>query len=139
MVTHISDTLVVIMVAAGCTKSYEDAYKEFTQKFGERVSNVVNMAVRLNKAMGEEVTSADLWPTHASTGDAFDGTTMENFEGQESDQEGRLILCTTALGLFRSEKLNVGDKVEFKDGTLLKTKVALASVADGLEREEVIA
>ncbi|KAF9231966.1 hypothetical protein BU15DRAFT_67882 [Melanogaster broomeanus] len=83
MVSHISDTLVIIMVAAGCTKNYEDAYRDFTQKFGERVSNIVKMASRLNKAMGEEVTSADLWPTHAATGEKFDGGAMEDFEGQD--------------------------------------------------------
>ncbi|KAI9573201.1 hypothetical protein HD554DRAFT_2167482 [Boletus coccyginus] len=74
MVAHISDTLVLIIVTAGCTKSYEEAYRTFTQKFGERISNIVKMASRLNKAMGEEVTSADLWPTNAASGDKFDGS-----------------------------------------------------------------
>ncbi|KAG1747313.1 hypothetical protein EDB19DRAFT_1905479 [Suillus lakei] len=68
MVAHISETLVIVMIAAGCTKNYEHAYREFTMKFGERVSNIVRMAARLNRAMGEEVTSADLWPTHAAAG-----------------------------------------------------------------------
>ncbi|KIJ66153.1 hypothetical protein HYDPIDRAFT_110334 [Hydnomerulius pinastri MD-312] len=137
MVSHISDTLVIIMVAAGCTKSYEEAYREFTQKFGERISNIVKMATRLNKAMGEEVTSADLWPTHAPTGEKFDETIMEDFEGQEGDQAGNAVLCSTALGLQRSEKVTQGDTVEFKTATLLKPKVALESVAEGLEREDV--
>lgn len=136
MVTHISDTLVVIMVAAGCTKNYDDAYREFTQKFGERVSNIVKMAVRLNKIIGEEVTSADLWPTHGAAGEKFDGDSMEDFEGQ-SDQAGKPVLCTTALGLARSEKLAATDTAEFKYAVLKKPKVALESVADGLEREEV--
>ncbi|KAF8557818.1 hypothetical protein OG21DRAFT_1504782 [Imleria badia] len=65
MVAHISDTLVIILVAAGCTKSHEETYRIFTQKFGERISNIVKMSSRLNKAMGEEVASADLWPTNA--------------------------------------------------------------------------
>lgn len=135
MVTHISDTLVVIMVAAGCTKNYEDTYREFTQKFGERVSNIVKMAVRLNKVIGEEVTSADLWPTHGTAGEKFDDDTMEDFEGQ-SDQAGKPVLCTTALGLARSERVAVGDTPEFKYTILKKPKIALESVADGLEREE---
>ncbi|KAF9222353.1 hypothetical protein BS17DRAFT_783588 [Gyrodon lividus] len=136
MVSHISDTLVVILVAAGCTKNYEEAYRHFTQKFGERISNIVKMASRLNKAMGEEVTSADLWPTHATTGEKFDGVTLEDFEGQDGNQDGKTVLCTTALGLQRSEKVAQGDTVEFKTATLLKPKVALDSVAEGLEREE---
>ncbi|KAL4079083.1 hypothetical protein J3A83DRAFT_4086424 [Scleroderma citrinum] len=135
MVTHISDTLVVIMVAAGCTKNYDDAYRHFTQKFGERVSNVVKMAVRLNKVMGEEVSSADLWPTHAAAGDKFDEVTMEDFEGQDN-QAGKLVLCTTALGLYRSEKVIVGDSAEFKNAVLKRPKVALESVADSLEQED---
>ncbi|KAI6124647.1 hypothetical protein EV401DRAFT_2068688 [Pisolithus croceorrhizus] len=121
---------------AGCTKNYEDAYREFTQKFGERVSNIVKMAVRLNKIIGEEVTSADLWPTHGAAGEKFDSDTMDDFEGP-SDQTGKPVLCTTALGLARSEKLAVTDAAEFKYTVLKKPKVALESVADGLEREEV--
>ena len=136
MITHVSDTLVVTMVAAGCTKSYDDAYRLFTQKFGERVSNVVKMAVRLNKVMGEEVSSADLWPTNAAAGDKFDRTKMEDFEGQDGQQAGKLVLCTTALGLYRSEKIAVGDSVDFKNAILKRPKVALESVADSLERED---
>ncbi|KAG6334777.1 hypothetical protein ID866_4310 [Astraeus odoratus] len=136
MVTHISDTLVVTMVAAGCTKNYADVYREFTQKFGERVSNIVKMAVRLNKVMGEEVTSADLWPTHGAAGDKFDSAAMEDFESQVEDQTEKPVLCTTALGLYRSEKVGVGDAFEFKNAVLKKAKVALESIADGLDRED---
>ncbi|KAI6046242.1 hypothetical protein EDC04DRAFT_2558036 [Pisolithus marmoratus] len=136
LVTRISDTLITIMVAAGCTKSYEDVYREFTQKFGERVSNIVKMAVRLNKVIGEEVTSADLWPTHGTTGEKFNSETMEDLEDQ-SDQTEKPVLCTTALGLSRSEKVVLGDTTDFKFTVLKKTKVVLEPVADGLEREEV--
>lgn len=138
MVAHISDTLVLIIVTAGCTKSYEEAYRTFTQKFGERISNIVKMASRLNKAMGEEVTSADLWPTNATSGEKFDGASLDNFETHAEDSEGKTILCTTALGLQRSEKVVQGNLVEFKTTTLLKPKVALESIADALERDEVL-
>ncbi|KAG9312277.1 hypothetical protein JVU11DRAFT_7582 [Chiua virens] len=136
MVSHISDTLVIILVAAGCTKSYEDTYRTFTQKFGERVSNIVKMATRLNKAMGEEVTSADLWPINAASGDKFDKMLMDNFESSGHDSGENVVLCTTALGLQRSEKVVQGDVTDYKNTTLLKPKVALESVADMLDRDE---
>lgn len=136
MVAHISDTLVIILVAAGCTKNYEEAYRTFTQKFGERISNIVKLASRLNKAMGEEVTSADLWPINTSSGEKFDRTIMDNFESFGEDSEGKAVLCTTALGLQRSEKVVQGDVVEFKNTTLVKPKVALESVADALDRDD---
>ena len=136
MVAHISDTLVIILVAAGCTKSYEETYRLFTQKFGERISNIVKMASRLNKAMGEEVTSADLWPTNATSGDKYDSANLDDFETNGEDAEGKTVLCTTALGLQRSEKVVQGNVVEFKTTTLLKPKVAVESVADGLDRED---
>ncbi|KAG1737857.1 uncharacterized protein EDB91DRAFT_1139489 [Suillus paluster] len=125
MVAHISDTLVVVMIAAGCTKNYEDAYREFTMKFGERVSNIVRMAARLNRAMGEEVTSADLWPTHSAAGEKFDTETMKDFDEGSGAQSG-VVLCTTALGL---------QSAEYKAVTLAKPKVALEAIADGMERE----
>ena len=135
IVTHLSDTLVVIMVAAGCTKSYDDIYRQFTQRFGERVSNVVKMALRLNRVMGEEVLSVDLWPINTTAGDKFDRAKMEDFEGQDDHQAGKLVLCTTALGLHRSEKIT-GDSIHFKDAILKKPKVALESIANSLEWED---
>ncbi|KAG2153165.1 hypothetical protein DEU56DRAFT_726859 [Suillus clintonianus] len=134
MVAHISDTLVILMIAAGCTKNYEDAYREFTMKFGERVSNIVRMAARLNKAMGEEVTSADLWPTHAAAGEKFDTDTMKDFDEGSGAQSG-VVLCTTALGLQRSEKVGHGESAVVKTITLAKPKVALEAIADGMDRE----
>ncbi|KAG0708570.1 hypothetical protein DFH29DRAFT_794863 [Suillus ampliporus] len=135
MVAHISDTLVVVMIAAGCTKNYEDAYREFTMKFGERVSNIVRMAARLNRAMGEEVTSADLWPTHSAAGEKFDTESMKDFDEGSGAQSG-VVLCTTALGLQRSEKVGHGEGAEYKTMTLAKPKVALEAIAEGMEREE---
>lgn len=134
MVAHISDTLVIVMIAAGCTKNYEDAYREFTMKFGERVSNIVRMAARLNRAMGEEVTSADLWPTHAAAGERFDTESMKDFDEGSGAQSG-VVLCTTALGLQRSEKVGNGEGAENRTFTLAKPKVALEAIADGMERE----
>lgn len=134
MVAHISDTLVVVMIAAGCTKNYEDVYRDFTMKFGERVSNIVRMATRLNRAMGEEVTSADLWPTHAAAGERFDTESMKDFDEGSGAQSG-VVLCTTALGLQRSEKVGNGEGAENRMFTLAKPKVALEAIADGMERE----
>ncbi|KAF9234836.1 hypothetical protein BU15DRAFT_65387 [Melanogaster broomeanus] len=139
MVSHISNTLVNIIVAAGCTKNYEDAYRDFTQEFGKEVSNIVRMASRLKKAMGEEMTSADLWPLHAATGEKLDGATMENFDeqyGYYRNLDGETVLCTIALGLQRFEKVARGDTFEYKNTTLLKAKVALECLGDELEREE---
>ncbi|KAJ8585542.1 hypothetical protein M405DRAFT_745109 [Rhizopogon salebrosus TDB-379] len=135
MVAHISDTLVIVMIAAGCTKNYEETYREFTMKFGERVSNIVRMAARLNRAMGEEVTSADLWPTHAAAGEKFETESMKDFDEGSGAQSG-VVLCTTALGLQRSEKVGNGEGAEYKTMTLAKPRVALEAIADGMEREE---
>ena len=129
LVTRLIDTLVVTMVTAGCTESYDDTYHQLTQKFGKRVSNVVKMALRLNTIMGEEVLSADLWPINAATGDKFDRVKMEDFEGQDDQPAGKLVLCTTALGLYRSEK-TTGDSAHFKNAILKRPQVALQSVAD---------
>ncbi|KAG0704037.1 hypothetical protein DFH29DRAFT_849421 [Suillus ampliporus] len=134
MVAHINDTLVVVMITAGCTKNYEDAYREFTMKFGERVSNIVRMAARLNRAMGEEVTSADLWPTHIAAGEKFDTESMKDFDEGSGAQSG-VVLCTIALGLQRSEKVGHGESAMYKTMTLVKPKVALEAIAEGMERE----
>lgn len=133
MVKHICDILVATIVAGGCTKSYDGAYHQFKQSFGDQVANIVKMAVQLNKVVGEEVVSADLSPIEVTTGKEFDGATMEDFAGQGDHRAGELVLCTTALGLYRSEKVTVGDSIGLKNSLLKKPTVALESMADGLE------
>ncbi|KAG1869952.1 hypothetical protein F4604DRAFT_1583884 [Suillus subluteus] len=131
MVAHINETLVNVMISAGCTKDFKDAYREFTIKFGERVSNIVRMAVRLNRAMGEEVTSADLWPIHAAAGERFDTESMKDFDEWSGAQSG-VVLCTTALGLQMSEKVGHEEDAVYKTLILVKPKVALEAIAEGM-------
>ena len=133
---RLSITLVTIIIAAGCAKNHADAHRQFMQSVGEQVFNVVKMAVRLNKVMGEEVVSADLVPVSATAGNKFDSSTMEDFAGQVDQQAGKLVLCTTALGVYRSDKAMVGDSFELKTIVLKRPKVALESVADGLRRDD---
>ena len=129
----LSNTLVSIIITAGCAKNYADAHHQFMQSFGEQVFNVVKIAVRLNKVMGEDVVSTDLVPFSATAGNKFDSGTMEDFAGQAYQQAGKFVLCTTALGVYRSDKIMVGDSFELKTIILKRPKVALESVADGLK------
>ncbi|EIW80578.1 hypothetical protein CONPUDRAFT_57412 [Coniophora puteana RWD-64-598 SS2] len=139
LVTNLSEALVLVLVAAGCAGTYDETYKRIASAFGARISALVDMATRLNRAMGEEVTSADLWPAYIEFGTPFNGDDMRDMYAEDGDDanaqesEGHVVLCTTELGLIRSEKAQVEGRPEFSTTHLVKAKVALESVVDGME------
>ncbi|EIW80591.1 hypothetical protein CONPUDRAFT_125407 [Coniophora puteana RWD-64-598 SS2] len=139
LVTNLSEALVLVLVAAGCVCTYDETSKRIASAFGARISALVDMATRLNRAMGEEVTSADLWPAYIEFGTPFNGDDMRDMYAEDGDDanaqesEGHVVLCTTELGLIRSEKAQVEGRPEFSTTHLVKAKVALESVVDGME------
>ena len=74
MVNHVIDIFVFIVVVRRTTTMH-------IASSGEQVPHIVKIAIRLNKVKGEEVLSADLWPTVATVGKEFDSATMEDFAG----------------------------------------------------------
>jgi len=138
LVTNLSEALVLVLVAAGCAGTYDEIYKRIASAFGTRISALVDMATRLNRGMGEEVTSADLWPAYIEFGTAFDRNDMSDAYAEGGDdahdtRKGQVVLCTTELGLIRSEKVQVDGRPKFSTTHLVKAKVVLESVVDEME------
>jgi hypothetical protein len=102
------------------------------------MSTVIGLIMRLRRALGEEITSGDLEVVWTPCNYEFDPVTMEDISGQEivqsgQDGKGDRVLCTTELGLQRSVRDGPkGGEGSWRTTNLLKSKVALESVAEGM-------
>lgn len=120
------DAFVNVLIASGFNGSQSMLHEIITTKFAQRIAGVVQMAVRLNKAIGEDVTSCDLEAIYVGPNDAFDVSTMDDAFGRELDGSQEQVVCTTDLGLFRTERAAGGVK-QWQNTVLLKPKIVLRS------------
>ncbi|EIW80592.1 hypothetical protein CONPUDRAFT_166080 [Coniophora puteana RWD-64-598 SS2] len=131
LITNLTEALVLVLVAAGCVCTYDETSKRIASAFGARISALVDMATRLNRAMGAEVTSADLWPAYIDFGKVFNGDDMRGMHTEDGGaQKGQVVLCTTELGLIQSVKTQ---EDEFETTILVKPKVALENVTNAVK------
>lgn len=97
---------------------------------GEKIMAVVEIALRLNRMLGEEITTADIETTWVHSQESFDSMWMEDDYGDwRGNGHGAVrVLCTTDLGLRRLVKAK--NENGWEDTVLLKPKVALEEVGD---------
>lgn len=127
-----------VLLVAGCTAYPLIIQEELGSKLSERMSALINLTIRLRQALGEEITSGDLHVTWIPSDVEFDPATMEDIGGQglariRQDRKKERVLCTTELGLQRLVRAGPrGYERSWHKTDLLKTKVALLSITEGM-------
>jgi len=91
IVNHVSSVLIV----AGCQQTKQD---DLRHGFEERLSMVANLAVDLQTAMGEYITSMDIESYIVAPKTEFNEEVMEN---DGSGDIGQSVVATSQLGLRR--------------------------------------
>lgn len=125
----VKERVLSILIVAGyrCSsrESKADAYKRL-----ESLSIIVDMALRLNQAIGEEITSMYILPSTIPPGAHFDPDFMDDSygcypDGKRNPQatKGGCVIGTTDMGLHRR---SIKDGI-FDAQVLLKPKVILQS------------
>jgi hypothetical protein len=100
----------------------------------EKVSDIVTESIKVQKAIGEDIASSDFQIICPRANELFHSDSMEDIDDCGRKRRKVVaavpILCTTALGLRRREKLanEDGKEGEIRTMTLLKAKVALQGV-----------
>jgi len=125
-----------IALTAGIKGSLNGVFERIMTRFGERIGVVMKTAQRLNKTIGEGVTSCDLEALYIAPDVLYAEVTMDDALGSTPTSDtvaagGEAILCTTDLGLVRAEKVS-GSIGEWRESVLLKPKVVLHSGLAGL-------
>jgi len=126
---HISDSLADVILCAGIHNKHDQMSDTIIRMAGDRISAVVEMSLKLNRMLGEEVTAADIETTWAHAQDAYDPKWMEDDYGDWKTYGARRdlkVLCTTDLGLRRLVKAD--NEVGWVDTVLIKPKVILEEI-----------
>ncbi|KAL0064119.1 hypothetical protein AAF712_008979 [Marasmius tenuissimus] len=127
------DAFTNVLVTAGLrvNGSLDALSERLKDKFASHVAEIINHAIQLNNAIGEDITSCELVPINCETGIPFDDDSMENTFRTASENTfiEENILCTAELGLLRSEKVR-GREGDWTHQILLKPKVLLQSVVE---------
>lgn len=129
---HIARNIAHILITAGQNGSSQSISRTILERYGERLDVITTAALDLNRVMGEDVASCDLEAICVPEGIEFDDEDMDAIEEEEG--EGELVLCTTELGLKRVVKKGHEHEAKWEVTALLKPKVALENIADGLPK-----
>ena len=124
-----------ILLTTGCTTPKSDITSALASKFAEKLSFLVSLAMRVNKIVGEDVTSGDFEVLAVPPATAFDVTTMEDSydDGRSAKARGSnmsKVLCATDLGLRKKTRVGMTGEKQWETMVLLKPKVALESVVE---------
>jgi len=130
---HIADSLADVLLCAGLHNKHSQVGEAVIAMASEKIINVVDIALRLNHMLGEDITSADIETTWVHSQEPFDSMWMEDDYGDwRGNGHGAVrVLCTTDLGLRRLVKAKNDNGWE--DKVLVKPKVALEEVTDSPE------
>jgi hypothetical protein len=130
LTSEMAHAFACIALTAGLKGSLRAVFEQIMARFGERIGVVMKTAQRLNKTIGEGVTSCDLEALYIAPNVLYAAATMDDALGSTAVNDmvagGETILCTTDLGLVRAEKVS-GSMGEWRESVLLKPKVVLHS------------
>jgi len=126
--------LVDVLLVAGLKATREQILQEVMNTFGDKLMIVVRTALALNWVIGKDITSADLEPMTVVSEAVFDSALMEDVNGEVASRAAiEYVLCTTDLGLQRVVKTSKEGDSAAQTSMLLKPKVALESMIEGLQ------
>ena len=126
---HISDSLADVILCAGIHNKHDQMSETIVRMAGDKISAVVEMALKLNRMLGEEMKAMDIETTWAHAQDPYDPEWMEDDYGDWKSYGGRRdlkVLCTTDLGLRRLVKAD--NEEGWADAVLIKPKVILEEI-----------
>ncbi|EKM53483.1 uncharacterized protein PHACADRAFT_259902 [Phanerochaete carnosa HHB-10118-sp] len=123
----VSDVRNLLLVAGSSTMQIDSLISRTRDNFRA----VVDAAIKLRAAIGEDVISCDFETILIHPGDAFDAASMvDAFEGANAaGVNSKNVLCTSGLGLRRCKKVKMdGDaNAQWEVTVLQKPQVVLQS------------
>jgi hypothetical protein len=125
---EIVSNIIDVATISGVKKSRSE-FNEMMRTFRDRLKNIKRKTTRLNRALLEEITSADMEALYVYPKDDFDPAIMDDANAVTASDNHAItgqVLCMTDLGLRRYVKISSnGEKPEWEKTILLKAKVVL--------------
>ncbi|KAF5374604.1 hypothetical protein D9615_008994 [Tricholomella constricta] len=137
LVETMAGTLTDILMVAGIQDEATVGTRILFKRFYENLERVVDGALKLRTAVGEDITCMDIVPLTVGPGSPFDDRNMDDVEADVGDAAGDVlmaddadrVLCTIELGLAQTCK---GPSGTYQD-ILLKPKILRRSALSSLE------
>lgn len=128
-----------ILLVAGCTAPQSDVVSKVTSMFQEKITSLVELAVRLGK-MFDEVISSDFEVFLPRPGEKFEDKMMEDADGEQTGIQDASVLCATHLGLIKRVPVGTSlwEKGKKQKITVLKAQVLLESPFDADEKATLV-
>jgi hypothetical protein len=133
----IIDMSTSILAVAGFGDNCSHIKEILVSKFRGSIESIVHLSFRLARAIGEEITSAEVHAVCIPGRVAFDPTAMEDGQGSIIDGDRQVeerVLCTTHLGIRKWEKITKNEEERWERVDILKPKVALESMVQQAEQ-----
>ncbi|KAH8818667.1 hypothetical protein DL96DRAFT_1749744 [Flagelloscypha sp. PMI_526] len=109
LVERFTSTLAEVLDLAGWSKAPLDMRNTVLADCKLRITVICSAALKLNKMLGEQITSVDLETYHIRGGEAFDRSLMHDMFEENLGEKGCMVLGTTNLGIKQRERR--GDEV----------------------------
>ncbi|EED79478.1 predicted protein [Postia placenta Mad-698-R] len=135
LLDHLVLCVADLLLASGAGDCSEQAVAFIRDRHGEPLRSIIMATLQLRTVMWEDIVSRDFETTAVSGGERFDHESMkDDFNSQARTREdiGGNVLCTTGIGLVRSEKCEGPEGATRTVKVLLKAAVALESVVHEL-------
>ena len=126
LISYLVDTFVGVLVTARCSLTRSRIDEIVRTKFMERIIVLCKLALGINKAIGEEITSSRFTIIYVKPGGVFNPNTMLG-EGGGAAQQTEQYICATDLGLVCAVKKGEVNGYKLKETILLKPRVMLES------------
>jgi len=128
------DSLTNVLIVAACKETPQHIHDKVMSMFSDRIKLVANLALQLNQALGQQVTSSDLEIAYVEEDMGFDPRVMIDICDDDAARNSARVICTTELGLLQLEREAKGNTYCLNQTILLMPKVALNSVTDSTAR-----
>ncbi|THH07992.1 hypothetical protein EW146_g9134 [Bondarzewia mesenterica] len=127
------------LLGAGSGRDRATVEATVLERAGEGIREVISLSLKLNKAVGEGITSSMISPIVIEGGEAFDiGSMEESYSDNNGEPNGEMmaapvVMCTTSIGLRKRVQKANGRR---ETTILLKPQVALETVIIALPKRE---
>ncbi|KAH9933536.1 hypothetical protein B0H21DRAFT_699472 [Amylocystis lapponica] len=124
-----------VLVLVGMEKRAAEA---LLCKFQANICSIVESTDLLRKTIGEDIVACEMEPFVVRGSDLFDAACMEDVEGGpvQSGPRPVQVVCSTEVGLRRSERVGDGPEGEWQTAVLVKSKVVLERLMEALLEDD---
>ncbi|KAH8818666.1 hypothetical protein DL96DRAFT_1820094 [Flagelloscypha sp. PMI_526] len=121
LVEQFTTVIAEVLLLAGWSKSPSLARKTLLADHKPRIADICSAALKLNKMIGEQITSVDLDIHHIAGEEMFNPSFMTDMYEENEGDKAHVVLGTTELGMIQRERQGTSARLMLPKVVLLAT------------------